>query len=111
MQQKSRTPCGKQAFSLDRARSAAEVRNKLAVLGCTTWSVMPCFTGCGRDIFHLTRQEPRSRKGRTINQERPPSKRARKKARWEKNRQAYENLSIGGWEDDGGALHPRDLED
>lgn len=113
--QQTRNPCGKQAFSLATARSAAKTRNQHRH-GDTTWYVHPCYFGCGRDIFHLTTRAPDTKKNLRINRgaqrtKMSPGKRARKNRRWEKNRQTYWTVAIDTWEDDGGALHPGSLED
>lgn len=105
LQQVSRKPCGKQSFTLSQACAAAKVRRALTG---TAWWVHICYDGCGREIFHLTHRAPNSKKGERFNQ--ALSKRARKKARWKQNQRAYQVMSIGTWEGEGGALDPNDAD-
>lgn len=108
--------CGKRPYTLGRAREAARVRN--AVQGDNkTWSAIPCYDMCGGSVFHLTTDSVRAKQIRKFGEGRTPAvfdatrRNREKKRRHKKNRMLYEVISVGTWEDDGGALHPRDLED
>lgn len=110
LKQTSRTPCGKQGFSLRQAQDAARIRNTLNPSPAPLW-VHVCYEGCGRDIFHLTRHrpDPGSKKHARLNA--PALKRRRKKDRYRKNQRIFQAVTLATWEGEGGALHPRDLED
>lgn len=51
------------------------------------------------------------KKSRALNRTTVPGKKARKRMRSAKNQEAARVMSLGTWLDDGGAIHPRDLED
>jgi hypothetical protein len=97
--QVSRTPCGKQAFSMKGAESAARDRNKFTKAGA--WYPVVCFDGCGRDVFHLTGKRPRG-KARAMFEKRAEARRRAKRVR-ERRSRARARSQICVWEGEGGS--------
>lgn len=123
MRQESRNPCGRSAYNLGSAHAAARTRNALDADSGKKWWVTVCFDGCGRSIFHLTNQQPTGRASRRMNENVPPpqllaqrvtpaqrSRKARKRERTQRNQERNAALVLGTWQDDGGALHPSELD-
>lgn len=97
--QKSRTPCGKQAFSKRGAMNAARDRSKF-VEGRTFYPTV-CFDGCGRNIFHLTTRRPH-RKMREIFEARSRHSTLVRKQRRKRARAALRE-QVCVWEGEGGS--------
>lgn len=127
LQQAAIYPCGKLAYSLKAAKNAAMVRNALAHNPETVY-VARCYDGCSRTVFHLTNIPPSGKKSKALNTPRhvrqpirtpgktpeQKARAARRRVRNAANRARRESvlarLPLATWQDDGGALHPSELD-
>lgn len=103
--QACRKPCGKQAFGMDGARTAARERN--AFDGERTWYPVVCFEGCGRNIFHPTTKRPGGR-ARAMFADRPKGRTQAERARRRRSARIRRRLArmrpeICVWEGEGGS--------
>lgn len=112
--------CTKRPYTLGRAKEAARARNALETGGRTTWSALPCYGDCGGQVFHVTTSKVKPRQASRFELGVTPRvfdaaakkrhKKARKRGRWRRNRELHQ-AAVATWEDEGGALDPRETED
>lgn len=103
--QVSRDPCGKQAFSMSGAQDAARDRNRFTE-GKTYYPTV-CFSGCGRDIFHLTTQRPSGRVKAMFEEKSTPrtaaGKARKKRSERGRRRRLAMRPDVCAWENEGGS--------